>query len=82
LVVTLFDVRRAGELKLDRAHADGHATVVSVVPQILGELRPGQAGGHLWDVVEELPYLLDGLGDIEAALDKHQASCVAWSAGR
>jgi hypothetical protein len=70
-VVALLDGGGAGELELHRAHADGDLAVVLVVAQVVGELGAGQARGDLRDVVEEPPDLVDGLRDLEAALDQH-----------
>ena len=62
-----------------RAQPDGHLAVVLVVAEVFGELGPGQAGGHLRDVVEELPHLVDRLRDLEGVLEQHQAS--RWAYG-
>ena len=56
----------AGELQLDRPHPDGDPAAVLVVAEVLGQLGAGQARGHLRDVVEEPPDLVDRLGDLEA----------------
>ena len=59
------------------AVAAGLDSMVVGEAQILGQLRAGQAGGHLGDVVEHLPDLVDRLRDVEAALDQHQLSLFA-----
>jgi len=43
-------------------------------PEVLGQFRAGQAGGYLGDVPEELPDLLDRLGDLEVVGDQHRLS--------
>ena len=73
-LVALGDIRGAGELQPDRAHPDGDPALVLLVAEVLGQLRARQAGGHLRDVVEELPDLLDRLGDLEVVLDQHRVS--------
>ena len=72
-LVTLGDVRGPAELQPDRAHPDRDPALVLLAAEVLGQLRAGQAGGHLRDVLEELPDLLDRLGDLEVVLDQHRA---------
>ena len=73
-LVALGDVRGPGELQPNRAHPDRDLALVLVVAEILGELGARQARGHLGDVVEELPDLLDRLSDLELVLDQHRVS--------
>ena len=65
VVVAFEDLGLAGELQLHRPHpyADraGVRLVTPVIGLHVGQLRAGQAGGHLRDVAEELPDLVQGL---------------------
>jgi hypothetical protein len=73
-LVPFGDVRGPGELHPHRAHPDRHLALVLVVAEILGEFGARQARGHLGDIVEELPDLLDRLSDLELVLDQHRVS--------
>ena len=75
-LIAFGDVGGAVELEPDRAHPDGHPALVLVVAEVLGQFRAGQAGRHLRDVAEELPHLLDRLGDLEAAGDDHLSTAL------
>jgi hypothetical protein len=57
-----------------RAHPDGHLALVLLAAEVLGQFRAGQAGGHLRDVPEELPDLVNRLRDLEVVLDQHRLS--------
>src|ERR1700689_798082 len=80
-VVALGDVGGADELHADRPHPDRDPALVLVVAEVLGQLRTGQAGGHLGDVVEELPHLVDRLGDLEVAGDYHFSTALMYASG-
>ena len=80
-VVALGDVRGPGELHPHRAHPDRHLALVLVVAEVLGQLGARQARGHLRDVVEELPDLLDRLSDLELVLDQHRVSFFTYASG-
>jgi hypothetical protein len=71
-LVALGDLGGAGELQLDRAHPHRHPALVLVVAEVLGQLGARQAAGHLRDVVEELPDLVDRRRDLEIAFDQHR----------
>ena len=73
-LVPFGDLRGASEQHPYRTHPDGHLALVLLAAQVLGQFGTGQAGGHLRDVLEELPYLLDRLGDLELVLDQHRVS--------
>jgi len=73
-LVALGDVGGPGELQTHRAHPDRDRALVLVVAEILGELGARQARGHLGNIVEELPDLLDRLSDLELVLDQHRVS--------
>jgi len=73
-LVAFGDVSGPGELQADRTHPHGDLALVRVVAEVLGEFGARQAGGHLGDVVEELPHLLDRLSDLELVLDQHRVS--------
>jgi hypothetical protein len=73
-LIALGDVGGARELQPDRAHPDGDLALVGVAAEVLGQLRARQAGCDLGDVLEELPDLLDRLGDLELILDQHRVS--------
>jgi len=73
-LVTLGDVGSPRELQPHRAHPDRDLALVGVVAEVLGEFGARQARGHLGDVAEEPPYLLDRLRDLELVLDQHRVS--------
>ena len=70
-LVALRDLGGARELQPHGAHPDGHPALVLPVADVLGQFSAGQAGRHLRDAVEELPYLVDRLGDLEVVGDDH-----------
>jgi hypothetical protein len=75
-LVAFGDVGGAGELQPDRPHPDGDPALILVVAEVLGQLRARQAGGHLRDVAEEPPHLLDRLGDLEVAGDDQRSTAL------
>jgi hypothetical protein len=72
-VIAFLDFGGTAELELDRPHAHGDPPEVSVLAEFLGQLGARQAGRDLVDVFEEPPDPVNGLRDVEAALDQHQA---------
>jgi hypothetical protein len=50
--------------------------LVLVVAEVLGQLRAWQAGRDLRNVVEEPPYLLDRLRDLEVAGDYQRSTAL------
>src|SRR6201999_3792046 len=80
-VVALGDVGGAGEPQPDRPHPDRDQALVLVVAEVLGQLRARQAGRYLRDVVEEAPYLLDRLRDLEVAGDYHRSTALTYASG-
>jgi hypothetical protein len=80
-LVPFGDVRAPGELQPHRAHPDRHLALVLSVAEILGELGARQARGHLRDVAEELPDLLDRFSDLELVPDQHRVSFFTYAPG-